>query len=314
MILLENVTKRHSSGGGVRGISCRIAPGTVVGLLGRNGSGKSTLLSLVLGVLSPESGAVTVFGCRPDRDRRRIAEFSGFQHPPGALERRATPRECLELHARFYEHPESADALLARFGLTAQADQLVETLSTGERQRTLLAIALVNRPRLLVLDEPEAALSSEIVPHLAAAAAEVRARNGIVVWASHDLRALSRVCDQVLFLRDGELALDNHMEDFRAQFGDRFLLTLAADEPAPVFASAAAVFPESYESDQGRHFIVRDLAEIEAWLARPELAAHATALGGFHVSRLDARALAASPTLLAQFRRPDCEAPASLAH
>ena len=145
----------------VRGVSFEVASGEIFGLLGPNGAGKTTTLECLLGLRRPDAGAITIDGidvaAHPAQARRRV----GAQLQAATLQDKITPRQALGLFAAFYREPAPVGDLLERFALAARADAPFDSLSGGQRQRLFLALAFVNQPRLLVLDEPTAGLDPQ---------------------------------------------------------------------------------------------------------------------------------------------------------
>ncbi|HEV2426647.1 MAG TPA: ABC transporter ATP-binding protein, partial [Acidimicrobiales bacterium] len=145
----------------VNGASLAVDFGEVVSLLGPNGAGKTTLVETLLGFRSPGSGSVRLHGLDPVRDRAEVVARTGALLQRGGVWAPMSPRAVLNLTARYYDAPGDPESLLARLGLSGCAATPWRRLSGGEQQRTLLALALVGRPRVLVLDEPTTAVDPE---------------------------------------------------------------------------------------------------------------------------------------------------------
>src|SRR5690606_23170290 len=134
--------------------------GEILGLLGPNGAGKTTTVECVLGLRHPDAGEITVCGIDARRDPRAVKERIGAALQTTALQDRITPREALALFGSFYRDRAQPEALLERFSLTDKADAAFDTLSGGQRQRLALALAFVNKPELVFLDEPTTGLDA----------------------------------------------------------------------------------------------------------------------------------------------------------
>jgi ABC-2 type transport system ATP-binding protein len=174
----------------LRGIDLDVAPGTIIGIGGKNGAGKTTLLRIATAILSPDAGTVTVDGIPSDASWREYHRRIGFLSAGDrGLYPRFSVRGHLDYCARIAFIPrtmrrQAVDEALIRFGLTDLAGRRADRLSQGQRQRLRLALTVVHRPQVLLLDEPRNSLDDEGLTMLSAAIEEVLARGGAVVWCS----------------------------------------------------------------------------------------------------------------------------------
>ena len=192
--------------------SLDIRAGDAVALIGPNGAGKSTLLSILAGALEPSEGEVGA----PDGDHRRPQV--GWVPQQQAHYARLSPRENLELFARLEglaDPTASADRFIALLELPDDG-RLTGQLSAGNQQRLNLAIALLGRPEVLLLDEPTASLDPRQRRRLWEVAARVREREGAVVFATQNLEELGHFANRVVVLLDGALVFDGTLEEFRS--------------------------------------------------------------------------------------------------
>src|SRR6516165_231371 len=157
-ISVAGLRKRYGAIEAVRGISFEIAPGQIFGLLGPNGAGKTTTLECILGLRQPDEGFVRICGVDLRTHAIQAKRLLGAQLQAAALQDKITPRQALDLFGSFYPEQFAVDELLPRFGLADKADADFATLSGGQKQRLFLALAVVHRPAVLVLDEPTAGL------------------------------------------------------------------------------------------------------------------------------------------------------------
>ncbi|WP_164512775.1 ABC transporter ATP-binding protein [Leucobacter chromiireducens] len=250
----------------LRGISLSVHPGEIVGLLGPNGAGKSTTVDLLAGLTAPSSGSVRVLGVDPARERATITAAVGVQPQQAALFPILTVDETLALFASFHERPAELAELRARVQLDECRGTQVRRLSGGETRRLLIAIALIGRPRVVILDEPAAGLDPASRLRIAELIRDIRAGGTTVLLTTHHLDDAQSLCDQVLILVDGsiiaqgapaELARTN-TEGAELSFSipadtPRELLTTAVGDryqEAPPLAGSVRVSVRSADPDQ----------------------------------------------------------------
>ena len=229
-VVVADLTKRHGAVQAVRGVSFVIARGETFGLLGPNGAGKTTTLECLVGLREPDEGRIEIAGvdvrAAPDAAKERLgAAFAG-----SALPDQITPREALRLFGAFYREREEPAALLARFALTEKADVPFATLSTGQRQRLALALAFVNRPEFVVLDEPASGLDPQARHELHAHIAAMRREGRTVLLATHDLHEAEKLCDRVAIIARGKIVAAGPPQELAAgttSFEDAFLRLVA---------------------------------------------------------------------------------------
>jgi ABC-2 type transport system ATP-binding protein len=206
-LCVRDLTKRYGAVTAVSGVGFDVRPGEVFGLLGPNGAGKTTILECILGLRRPDGGSIAIDGldvlAHPASARTRV----GAQLQSATLQDKITPREVLELFGSFYPHPASANELLTTFGLAAKANAPFQSLSGGQRQRLFLALALVNRPTVTVLDEPTAGLDPESRRDFHRLITGLRDAERCVMLSTHDLDEAERLCDRVAILAGGRIVL-----------------------------------------------------------------------------------------------------------
>jgi ABC-2 type transport system ATP-binding protein len=188
-----------------------IDPGTTVHIAGRNGIGKTTLLRIAAGLISPDSGMVSLDGLHPVRDRRRYCASIGFLSAGDrGLVARLTVRQTLKMWARMAlmpapEIPAAIERVSDRFALAELLDHRLDRSSLGQRQRVRLALAFLHNPRLLLLDEPANSLDEEGVARLDGAVDEVLADGGSVLWCSPGQDASRRAFTARYVLENGKV-------------------------------------------------------------------------------------------------------------
>ncbi|HEY3164203.1 MAG TPA: ABC transporter ATP-binding protein [Candidatus Limnocylindrales bacterium] len=219
----------------LRGISFRIAAGELFALLGPNGAGKTTTVEIIEGYRRPDRGDVRVLGIDPARaGRDHRARVGLMLQGGGGIDPRLTPREVIRLYARFHADPLGVDEVLGLVGLDGVAARTrFRRLSGGERQRVGLALALVGRPELAILDEPSAGMDVEGRGAMRELLASLRARGVTVLMTSHDLVDVERVVDRLAIVDRGRIvAIGAPHELTAAAFPVlRFRLAIPLTEP-----------------------------------------------------------------------------------
>jgi ABC-2 type transport system ATP-binding protein len=212
VLTITNLRKAYGELLAANGVSFEVRRNEIVGLLGPNGAGKTTTISMILGVLTPDSGSIHIEGTELAKHRVRALERTNFAAVYAPLPGNLTVQQNLRVFGLLYsvrDLPERINALLRQFELEKLRNVKCGLLSSGEQTRVALAKAMLNQPRLLLLDEPTASLDP-------AAAREIRARirdfavsgEGGVLLTSHNMYEVQDVCDRVLFLSHGRILLE----------------------------------------------------------------------------------------------------------
>ncbi len=205
VVAVTGLWKQYGSTVALGGVSFQVGPGQVFGLLGPNGAGKTTTLECILGLRQPDRGAIHINGLDLRTHSRQAKLMLGAQLQSSRLQDRLTPREALDFFGSFYAEPFESDELLRRFELEPKADAPFASLSGGQRQRLFLALAMVNRPTLLLLDEPTAGLDPQARRELRGLIAGLKAEGRTVLLSTHDLDEAGELCDQVAILDRGRI-------------------------------------------------------------------------------------------------------------
>ncbi len=209
LVIARDLEKSYGSVHAVRGVSFEVRRGEVFGLLGPNGAGKTTILEMVEGMLPIDRGSVTVDGLDVDRHPERVRGSIGIALQKSAFFERLTLTELLCLFADLYGTEPPAEQLLARVGLKDLARRQVKTLSGGQQQRFAVAVALVNDPPLLFLDEPTTGLDPQARRSLWELIDLLRREGRSIVLTTHYMEEAQQLCDRVAILESGRiLALD----------------------------------------------------------------------------------------------------------
>jgi ABC-2 type transport system ATP-binding protein len=222
-VLLRSLSKSwHGPAGpihAVRGIDVSIARGETVALLGPNGAGKSTTIDMVLGLVRPDDGAVSVLGKTPEQAVRD--GLVGAMLQTGALIRNLTVRELIMMVASLYPSPLAVNRVLELAGLEEAADQRTQKLSGGQTQRARFAVALVSDPMLLILDEPTVAMDVEARRVFWASMRTFAAAGKTVIFATHYLEEADANADRVVLMAHGRIAADGPTTEIKGQVGSR---------------------------------------------------------------------------------------------
>jgi ABC-2 type transport system ATP-binding protein len=222
-IAVRDLRKTYDTVEAVRGISFTVRAGTTTALLGGNGAGKTTTLSMLLGVLTPTAGQITVLGEDMLRHRHRVLPRINFTSPYVDLPKRLTVRENLRVFADLYGVRRAS----ARVAAVAEECDLVELLarpygglSAGQRTRVSLAKALLNEPDVLLLDEPTASLDPDIGDRMRTYLEQYQRRTGCtMLLASHNMGEVERMCDDVIMLRAGLVVDQGSPQALLARYG-----------------------------------------------------------------------------------------------
>ena len=211
MLEARGLTKYYSAITGVRDVNFRIPGGTVLGLLGPNGSGKSTTVGMLTGLLEPSGGTVTLDGMNIRDDLLKYKRGLGYVPEEAQLYTWMSGGEYLTFCARLRGLPASIanrriDALLGIFGLQTDRDAPMTAYSKGMRQKILLSAALVHNPSIVILDEPCSGLDVGATLVIRSLVQRLAASGRIVIYSSHELEMVEKVCSEVLILREGRVA------------------------------------------------------------------------------------------------------------
>jgi ABC-2 type transport system ATP-binding protein len=243
LVATDGLSKRYGAIQALDGVSLRLTA-RATGLLGANGAGKSTLMKALLGLVRPDAGRVEVLGIDAARDPGEIRRRLGYMPERECLPIDMTARDLVVHMAELRGLPRRdavlrASEVLFQVGLEEERSRLIRTFSTGMRQRTKLAQALVHSPELVVLDEPTNGLDPTGREEMLALVRRLSTDLGIaVLLSSHVLEDVTRTCDAVAVLRDGRLVTDGLIEDMEGLAGQGVLVRAVGDLGA--FAAALA--------------------------------------------------------------------------
>jgi ABC-2 type transport system ATP-binding protein len=222
-IEVQRLVKIYKNVPAVDGISFAIASGSIVGLLGGNGAGKTTTIAMIMGLITPTSGAVTVLGAQMPRQRYRVLQRMNFESPYVEMPMRLTVRQNLTVFGMLYGVSGLAgriEELGEALDLTQLLDRPTGKLSAGQKTRVSLAKSLINSPELLLLDEPTASLDPDTADWVRARLERYcRERKATVLLASHNMSEVERLCERVIILKQGRIEDDDTPARLLAHYG-----------------------------------------------------------------------------------------------
>ncbi len=238
-VIVRDLRKSYDGAAAVRGVDFTIAAGEIFGLLGPNGAGKTTIVECLIGLREPDAGELTVCGLDARRHPQEVKQKVGVALQSTSLQDKITPREALRLFGAFYRDRATPEELLQRFALADKADAAVDTLSGGQRQRLALALAFVNRPALVVLDEPTTGLDPQARRELHAAIAQLKRDGCTILFTTHYLDEAEDLCDRVAILDRGLIVATGAPRDLIAASPALHSVTLRTSAPlAPELVAA----------------------------------------------------------------------------
>ncbi|MFC4113527.1 ABC transporter ATP-binding protein [Nonomuraea zeae] len=205
VIEVEDLRKSYGHNRAVDGVSFAVAKGETFGLLGHNGAGKTTTVECLIGLRRPDSGAVRVLGADPARHRRRLARRVGVQLQESELPDRLKVAEAMSLFAAFHDDPDDWREVLRRWGLGLIWNKAYGDLSGGQKQRLKLALALVGRPELVVLDELTTGLDPVARRETWTLIGDLKASGTTALVVSHFMDEAEELCDRVAVLSRGRV-------------------------------------------------------------------------------------------------------------
>ena len=255
-IEVRGLTHRYGDKTAIDGVDFTVPWGSIVGYLGPNGSGKTTTMKAIAGLLQPSEGSVRLNGHDPYADGMRARSALGFVPDDGGLYELLSGREHLALVSDLHQlDPTEANALqeelVEAFEMQSFLDRRIDTLSKGQRQRVALCCGLLHRPRVLVLDEPLTGLDVAAVREVRRRLQALAEDGGAVLYSSHILDVVERLCDRAVILAEGKVVADAPTAELVA---DKSLesafhaLTRAEDEIAGALGEAEATVPEPGQS------------------------------------------------------------------
>jgi ABC-2 type transport system ATP-binding protein len=240
-ILATGLTKRYGGTLAVDAIDFGVPAGATLGLLGGNGAGKTTTIAMLLGLLIPTAGTIRILGHDMATDRFAALARMNFSSPYVALPHRLSVRENLRVYCHLYDVPASERRiaeLAEELDLAALLDRKAGALSAGQKTRVALAKSLINKPSVLLLDEPTASLDPDTGDLVRTWLERYRAQSGCtILLASHNMAEVERLCDSVVMLKQGRIVDRGSPADLLTRYGrddlEEVFLDIARDREHP---------------------------------------------------------------------------------
>tara|TARA_B100001146_G_scaffold142959_1_gene125415 strand:- start:691 stop:1416 length:726 start_codon:yes stop_codon:yes gene_type:complete len=208
-IKISNLTKRYKNALAVKEINFEINKGKIIGLLGPNGCGKSTTIGMMLGLIKPTSGSVTINGLNIENNRTNLLEKMNFISPYVELPKKLTVEENLKVYGRMYgvkNLKEKIFELMEKLNLIDFKKRQTGELSSGQKNRVSLAKALINDPEILLLDEPTASLDPDVGDYIRTFIKDFASnKKTTILLASHNMNEVERLCHEVMMMKNGEI-------------------------------------------------------------------------------------------------------------
>ncbi len=230
-ISVRGLTKNYGAFEAVKGIDFEVHAGEVFGLLGPNGAGKTTTVEILEGIRARTKGQVDVLGFDPEGQRNRLKDRIGVCLQSTNLPDKITVREALGLFGAFYSRTLDEGKLMERLQLAEKRDTYYSRLSGGQKQRLALALALVNDPHMLFLDEPTTGLDPQARLEIHSLVEGMRAENRTVVLTTHYIEEADKLCDRVAIVDEGRIVTIGTPKEIRARACSHSLIEIRCEQP-----------------------------------------------------------------------------------
>ncbi|HEY2614309.1 MAG TPA: ABC transporter ATP-binding protein [Chthoniobacterales bacterium] len=272
-IYVRGLHKSYGNFEAVKGIDFEVRPGEVFGLLGPNGAGKTTTVEILEGLRPRTAGDVRVLGLDPDRQKRDLKDRIGVCLQATNLPDKIRVTEAVELFAAFYSRNADGEALLKRLQLWEKKDAAYATLSGGQKQRLAIALALINQPQLLFLDEPTTGLDPQARLEIRDLIVELRRDQRTILMTTHYIEEAERLCDRVAIIDSGKIIALGSPAELQEKSAEQSSIAIRLTQPlrsraVPDFAEAiqATISDDALDVKVRSRHPARTLVELVKWI------------------------------------------------
>lgn len=277
-ISVQNLHKSYGDFEALRGVDLEVEDGEVFGLLGPNGAGKTTTIEILEGLRPRSGGKVSVLGLDPAVQSKQIKNRIGVCLQATNLPDKMKVHEALDLFAAFYTRSTDRDKLLKRLQLWDKRDAFYKSLSGGQKQRVALALALLNNPTLLFLDEPTTGLDPQIRHEIHGVIQDLKQERRSILITTHYIEEAERLCDRVAIIDAGKIIELGSPREIQQRVLGTTLVEITASEPVPLDLLPEALRNEKYATrDEGRTLSMQTesaaalIVELVKWIDQQNL-------------------------------------------
>lgn len=276
VVEVQGLRKQYGGRAVVDGVSFEVAAGEIFGIVGPNGAGKTTTVECIEGLRRPDAGQIRVLGLDPQRHARKVRRLLGVQLQQSRLPDRLKVWEAIDLYATFYDDPANAAELLGLLGLTEHRDVRFAKLSGGQQQRLSIALALVGRPQVAVLDELTTGLDPQARRDTWTLIEQVRDRGVSILLVTHFMDEAERLCDRVAVIDRGRIVALDTPAGIVARAGGAYRLRFVPTVPVDRHRLLRLV--EVTDVEQRGHELAvtgneQVVQAVMAWLAHDQIVA-----------------------------------------